>query len=197
MNNYLLPTGSSKLEKQLSNTFSVISEIPVPIRLLWNAEHCPVKLLPWLAWSLSVDDWDDAWCEQKKRSAILKSIYVHKYKGTCESINQIVEQRDLGKVLIDEGGAKKHNGRIQLRNSFHKRGNLSNWAEYQLIFLTDKITKRDAEQLLIDIQQYAPVRCFLRGIVKKRNLMLHNGYITTRNSEFKRGERWLIRQKIK
>ena len=55
MNSYLLPIGSSKLEKQLSNTFSAIAEIPVPIRLLWSAENCPINLLPWLAWSLSVD----------------------------------------------------------------------------------------------------------------------------------------------
>ncbi|GHK16942.1 hypothetical protein ECZU03_07310 [Escherichia coli] len=33
--------------------------MPVPLRTLWNWRTCPVKLLPYLAWALSVDRWDE------------------------------------------------------------------------------------------------------------------------------------------
>ena len=38
-----------------------------------EGENCPADVLPWLGWALSVDDWDQDWSEQQKRSAIAAS----------------------------------------------------------------------------------------------------------------------------
>jgi phage tail P2-like protein len=79
----LLPPNSSAL----SQAFDAISAeridaIPVPLRDLWNPWICPIELLPWLAWALSVDEWEESWPEQVKRQVVANSIRVHFHKGT-------------------------------------------------------------------------------------------------------------------
>jgi phage tail P2-like protein len=49
---------------------------------------CPVELLPWLAWSLSLDEWDSSWPESIKRQTITDSIPVHQIKGTVGAIRR-------------------------------------------------------------------------------------------------------------
>ncbi|STH81317.1 tail protein I (GpI) [Escherichia coli] len=70
MNDRLLPVGSSPLEVAAAAAFSEIQRVPVPLRTLWNWRTCPVKLLPYLAWALSVDRWDEKWPEATKRSGL-------------------------------------------------------------------------------------------------------------------------------
>lgn len=159
----------------------------------------PTEFLELLAekWSVTgYDGWLLAESEDAKRKLIKRAVELHRYKGTPWAIREIIRQLGFGEVLIDEGGAKKHNGRIQLRNGFHKRGNLSNWAEYQLIFLTHPVSKSKAKIIASAVHQYAPARCFLSGLMNKRNLVKHNGRLTIRNGEFNRGEKWSVRQKI-
>jgi phage tail P2-like protein len=55
---------------------------------LWNVDTCPEALLPWLAWSFSVEVWDHAWPEATKRKVIRKSIAVHRVKGTRKSVEE-------------------------------------------------------------------------------------------------------------
>lgn len=45
-----------------------LSGITVAIRQVWTPEECPVELLPYLAWALSVDQWDKDWPAEKKDS---------------------------------------------------------------------------------------------------------------------------------
>lgn len=73
----LLPTGSSLLEVAAAKACAEIEKTPVSIRELWNPDTCPANLLPWLAWSFSVDRWDDKWPEATKRAVI---------SGTTENI---------------------------------------------------------------------------------------------------------------
>lgn len=81
----LLPKNSTTLEKNLSATTD-FSGIDVPIRDVWNPDKCPLKLLPWLAWAFSVDEWDTSWTEQQKRDAIKASYSVHRHKGTIGAV---------------------------------------------------------------------------------------------------------------
>lgn len=81
----LLPKNSTTLEKNLSATTD-FSGIDVPIRDVWNPDRCPLKLLPWLAWAFSVDEWDASWTEQQKRDAIKASYSVHRHKGTIGAV---------------------------------------------------------------------------------------------------------------
>ena len=66
--NDLLPPSATKQERALALATSRVSDVPLPIRTLWNPDTCPLELLPWLAWALSVDTWDPNWSESIKRA---------------------------------------------------------------------------------------------------------------------------------
>lgn len=63
----------------------------VPLRDLYNADTCPVHLLPHLAWAWSVDRWDYRWTEATKRAAIKASYFIHSRKGTIGALRRVVE----------------------------------------------------------------------------------------------------------
>jgi phage tail P2-like protein len=87
----LLPPNATLLERNLAQAGAAIESVPVPLRDLWNADTCPVNLLPFLAAALSVDRWDANWTEQTKRSVIKASYFVHKKKGTIGALRRVVE----------------------------------------------------------------------------------------------------------
>ena len=87
----LLPTGSSPLEVAAAKACAEIEKTPVSIRELWNPDTCPANLLPWLAWSFSVDRWDDKWPEATKRAVIRDAYFIHCHKGTIGAIRSVVE----------------------------------------------------------------------------------------------------------
>lgn len=87
----LLPPNTTKLERSLEETTAQISDVPVPITQYIDPKNCPAELLPWLAWELSVDFWDENWTEAQKRAAIADSPYVHEKKGTISAIRRSIE----------------------------------------------------------------------------------------------------------
>ena len=91
MSDRLLPVGSSPLEVAAAAALSEIQRVPVPLRTLWNWRTCPVNLLPYLAWALSVDRWDEKWPEATKRSVIASSFFLHQHKGTTSALRRVVE----------------------------------------------------------------------------------------------------------
>ena len=91
MSDRLLPVGSSPLEVAAAAALAEIQRVPVPLRTLWNWRTCPVNLLPYLAWALSVDRWDETWPEATKRSVCASSFFVHQHKGTISAIRRVVE----------------------------------------------------------------------------------------------------------
>lgn len=78
------PSTKTELEQRFGE--SQIYPVAHPIRDLWNVWSCPAHLLPYLAWSLSVDYWHDDWSEQRKRQAIENSFVIHKHKGTVGAV---------------------------------------------------------------------------------------------------------------
>ncbi|MCK3864650.1 phage tail protein I [Pseudomonas sp. B329] len=85
----LLPINSTQLERAMEATF--FEKTIVPLRDLYNADTCPVHLLPHLAWAWSVDRWDYRWTEATKRAAIKASYYIHAHKGTIGALRRVVE----------------------------------------------------------------------------------------------------------
>ena len=85
----LLPLNSTQLERAMEATF--FEKTIVPLRDLYNADTCPVHLLPHLAWAWSVDRWDHRWPEAAKRRAIAASYYIHAHKGTIGALRRVVE----------------------------------------------------------------------------------------------------------
>lgn len=85
----LLPNNSTLLERALEA--AAAEDTPVPLRTLYNPDTCPARLLPLLAWTWSVDRWDERWSEAVKRSVIRSAFYVHSHKGTIGALRRVVE----------------------------------------------------------------------------------------------------------
>jgi phage tail P2-like protein len=95
----LLPPNATPQERALS--LATGRDIAVPVKELWSPQTCPAGILPWLAWALSVDEWDPAWPEQTQRNTIAASIEQHRRKGTIGALRQALQR--LGyEVEIDE-----------------------------------------------------------------------------------------------
>lgn len=176
--NSLLPIGSTGLERKLSLTFSTISDIPVPIHLTWQAKHCPTSLLPWLAWSLSVAEWDDEWSEDQKRNSIIDSINIHKIKGTVASIRRVLASAGYGEVEIVENLSHLHYEGIQSYNADYIHGATeSHWATYR-VYLKRPISIEQAAQVKRLLANTAPVRCHLLGLHFEQANNLYNNQIS-------------------
>jgi phage tail P2-like protein len=97
MNESLLPTGSSTLERAAAEACAQLANVRVPLKTLWNPQTCPAPFLPYLAWALSVDRWDSEWPTATKRSVIQKAWFIHQHKGTISAVRRVVEP--LGYVI--------------------------------------------------------------------------------------------------
>lgn len=91
MSRPLLPSNATQLEGLAAQALAQIERVPVPIRDLISPTRCPVALLPYLAWAMSVDRWEESWPESTKRQVIASSYYVHAHKGTIGSLRRVVE----------------------------------------------------------------------------------------------------------
>ncbi len=87
----LLPPNATIQERALSETTARISNIPTLQHTMYNPETCPASVLPWLAWALSVDDWDTSWTEDQQRWIIASSLTIHKHKGTIGAVKSAME----------------------------------------------------------------------------------------------------------
>lgn len=85
-----------------------------PIGTLWNADTCSVDLLPWLAWSFSVEVWDHAWPERIKRQVIRDAVQVHQVKGTRRSVEIALASLEIRSDLVEwfEDGSDPHTFRL-------------------------------------------------------------------------------------
>lgn len=97
MADHLLPPNASALERAAAEALAEIQRVPILLRELWNPYTCPARLLPYLAWTFSVDRWDPTWSETNKRDVIASSFYVHRKKGTISALRRVVEP--LGYLL--------------------------------------------------------------------------------------------------
>ena len=85
----LLPPNAFDLEKALAEAVA-LPELAMPHRAIWSPQDCPEALLPYLAWTFSVDEWDPAWPLSVRRQVVANSIEVHRRKGTLSAVRQAV-----------------------------------------------------------------------------------------------------------
>lgn len=90
----LLPPNVSPLETALEEATARLSDVPVPLRALWDPETCPAELLPWLAWGVSIDFWDTNWTVAEKRAAVAGAIDAQRRKGTRASLREVLDRFD-------------------------------------------------------------------------------------------------------
>ncbi|CEE27694.1 phage tail protein I [Xanthomonas citri pv. citri] len=101
MSNSPLPPNATPMERALAAVTDRLEAIPLPYPDLWNPDTCPAGHLPWLAWTLSVDDWKADWSDAVKRSRLRSAMAIQRRKGTANSVRMVVESFG-GAVAIRE-----------------------------------------------------------------------------------------------
>lgn len=88
-----------QLEQTMAGKYALDADI---IRKLHEPAECPVEFLPWLAYAVSVDVWDDNWDEVKKRRVIAASVMIHRKKGTIGAVRATLEALGVSDFAIKE-----------------------------------------------------------------------------------------------
>ena len=105
----LLPPNTTPQERALEAATARISTVPIPLRTLNNPTTCPIDLLPWLAWQLSVDSWKPYWSEEVRRARVRGAMAIHRQKGTAKSVKDVVAAFG-GAILLKEWWQKSPKG---------------------------------------------------------------------------------------
>lgn len=155
----MLPPSSGAAEAALARAAADSAAVPVPNATLWRPQECPAHLLPWLAWALSVDEWDSSWPEQTKRDVIDASIAVHRRKGTLRSVRDALTAAGYGDAQVIEADGEHYNGEHDHDAGInHDPG--GHWAEYR-VRLTRPISIRQADRVRDMLALIAPARAHL------------------------------------
>ncbi len=180
----LLPANSTELERALAEAMSLASLDPEAARALWNPATCPESHLPWLAWALSVDVWDDAWPTERKRATVAGSIAWHRKKGTPWAVEQalagagytdstLIEHRQLhqqwlaaGGGMLDNDGALDGDGDLSAAAG-EFRFTTRSWAEYAVRLNVGEVSWSRARQreAVAICNAYAPARSQLIALI--------------------------------
>ena len=144
----LLPPNQTRLEASLANA-AALPHTPEVLALLWDAQRCPVQLLPWLAWAVSVDEWDEAWTEAQKRAQVLGAIALHRKKGTPWAVKQALSRAGVEMARIIE------------------RVDGAHWAEFDVdITVVDRpLNEETINRAVALINAYKAARSHLRRLV--------------------------------
>ncbi len=185
----LLPPNQTRLEASLANA-AALPHTPEVLALLWDAQRCPVQLLPWLAWALSVDEWSEAWTEAQKRAVVQESIALHRKKGTPWAVKtalaaigypvlELVEQRAYHDAWVAAGGLVldgdwQIDGAATLNpppgdgaGQLVRRSALNHWAEYaiRLNVADGEWTREQQRRIRAAAERYAPARSHLVSLI--------------------------------
>ncbi|MBX9612430.1 MAG: phage tail protein I [Burkholderiales bacterium] len=182
----LLPPNATAVEAGLDRTMAMrISALPHTVPTLWHADTCPAPLLPYLAWALSVDEWDSDWSAGRKRAVILESRGIHRQKGTPAAIRRSLAA--LGQPdaqIIERADHVRRNG-TATRNGLHRRHGPSGWATYRIVLLRP-ITIDQAQQIKRVLRGAQRNCVHLVGITYDQAAIRHNGQVN-RNGTYARG----------
>jgi phage tail P2-like protein len=177
MSETLLPDNATPQEIALDMATARLGDVPVDIRTVMTPSDCPAPLLPWLAWALSVDEWDAAWTEETKRVAIAASIGVHQRKGTRAAVRAAIDAAGYGDAdIIEQFGLDFHNGQF-LHNGTITYAEPDHWAEYRL-GLARPITIAQAAQVRRIAEAVHPLRSRLKLLTYEAAQHLYDGTIT-------------------
>lgn len=156
----LLPPNATAGERALAGVSARIDAIPVPIDTLWDPDLCPVSILPWLAWTLSVDFWRPDWSEATQRAAIRGSIQRHRTKGSIGSIRRALADLGHPSAVIHEGVPPAIYDGATLYDGSRVYAAAGSWAQFA-IELPDGLSDETWAALEASLSTVAPVRCHL------------------------------------
>lgn len=126
----LLPLNRSVLLQDIEELFAQSLPDAEQLRTLWQPDLCPLPLLPFLAWSLSVDVWHDDWPEQYKRQVINAAFEVHRFKGTPYALQKALEGLEITAYLDEwwEQNPPRPPGTLTIKTQINDNLNANNSA---------------------------------------------------------------------
>jgi len=141
----LLPRNTTELERAVEKNILKFEHAAL-VPSIWNSDTCPAGMLPWLAWAVSVDQWDPIWSDERKRAAIDESIDIHEHKATPSAIKRILGiHGHADAIYIERAGYFKYDGKAKYNG--HKRyGGPTMWATFKII-LQRPISIKNAQSL--------------------------------------------------
>lgn len=116
----LVPSNHTPFERALAEAVVPLAAIdPQPLETLWDAWRCPSAFLPFLAYALSVDLWEDGWDENTKRQAIADSPAYHRRKGVRRAVEFAANTvgRPIELVEWHEASPPRRRGTFEIRVS--------------------------------------------------------------------------------
>lgn len=170
----LLPVNATSQERAIEASTARLSDVPVPVRDVWNPDTCPSAVLPWLAWQYSVDQWDATWSDDQKRGVIKASVSVHRHKGTIGAVRSVFTALGFGDVIIDEGrNNKKYDGSMRY-DGFANYGDSAGWPYYRVRF-SKALSTAQANQAIAMLANVAPLRSKLWALDFTDATLIYNG----------------------
>lgn len=152
MNSLLPPSSSAWLRSAEAGT-ARLSGITVAIRTLWTPTSCPVDLLPYLAWALSVDRWDKSWPAEKKITSIQQSYWIHRRKGTRAAVRRVIEGMGFSATFAEWFDVGDEPGTFRLEVDVKEVGiNLKSLDELSRLISDSKPVSRHITQLILAVE---------------------------------------------
>lgn len=177
----LLPPNATKTELAIEAATARAGDLPTPLRDLWDPDTCPEALLPFLAWALSVDQWDPSWPVAQKREAIRASVSAHRIKGTPAAVRRALDRAGYPEALIIETWGNRYDGALTYDGTAIYEA-LAHWAEYR-IQVPRAITLAQAEEVRRIAEAVAPARCHLVEVVFDEAATIYDGSLTYDGTE--------------
>lgn len=170
----LLPDNATPQEVAIDVATGRVGSVPVDVRQVWNPWACPPALLPWLAWALSVDEWQPDWPDDTKRAVIASSVAVHRRKGTRAAVVEALGAAGYGDADLVEHYGLQYNDGSFAHDGSHTYVQGDHWAEYRVI-LARPITIEQAQQVRRILAGVAPLRCHLKAMDFQQAANLYDG----------------------
>lgn len=87
----LLPPTSVAFERAFEQTTLRVADIPIDLpSYAWNPMICPEGNLPYMAWGLSIDAWDEDWPLAVRRQRVASALDIQRRKGTVKAVRDVV-----------------------------------------------------------------------------------------------------------
>lgn len=161
----LLPPNANLHEHALDDATARVGAVPVDIATLWTPGTCPAHLLPWLAWALSVDEWDETWTESQKRDVIAASYEIHSRKGTPHAIRTALAAIGYDNIDILEGDVHFHDGQYTYAGAIRYSAD-GGWPAFDVRLNIGSIPDAAMIQKIRDrIARYKNARSMLRNLI--------------------------------
>lgn len=167
----LMPAHTQPAERAMVRGLVSAFSFPVPITSVWDPATAPAAVLPFLAWALSVDEWDPLWTIERQREIIAASIDIHRHKGTLMAIEMMLDLMGYGTARIIEdkdwpriGAAEFYGGALEIGAPEWVIGPADpSWADYW-VDLLEPVDAYAVARLAARLAEVAPVRSRLRRV---------------------------------